>query len=236
MSSPVRLRCAPYGDAAVLVRTSGGDPDERWCAVQALAHAARKSAPGCVIDAVAAYDSLLIKVRTSTRAHADVEGWVRQAGEAMDSLSPPAARVIEVPVAYGGFDGPDLDAVARELELAPDELVGIHCSTRWTIRVLGSPAGAPMMDGGALPGEVKRCEEPRIAVPAGAVALAGQQCVVYPVRSPSGWRLIGRTPLLLVDVRQTPPTQYRPGDVILFRPIVAREWDALVGAPLRIAP
>jgi KipI family sensor histidine kinase inhibitor len=236
MSSPVHLRCVPYGEAAILIRTIGGDPEERWCAVRALARAARESAPGSVVDAVAAYDSLLIKVRTSTWAHADVERWVRSVGEALGMLCPQVARVIEVPVAYGGFAGPDLEAVARELELTPDELVGVHCSRRWTIRTLGSPAGAPMMDGGAIPGEVTRREEPRIAVPAGSVALAGRQCVIYPVRSPGGWRLIGRTPLQLVDLTQTPPTQYRPGDVIRFRPMVAREWDALEGAPLRIAP
>jgi KipI family sensor histidine kinase inhibitor len=236
MTGPVRLHCTSYGDAAMLVRTAGGDAEQRWSTIQALADAARESAPGCVIDTVAAYDSLLIEIRTGAGAHADVEHWVRHAREATSVPSPSRGRVVDVPVVYGGDHGPDLDAVALELGLAPEELVDLHCGTRWTIRMLGSPVGAPMMDGGSLPAPVKRCEEPRIAVPAGSVALAGKQCVIYPVRSPGGWRLIGRTPLRLVDVTQTPPTRHRPGDVVRFRPVAAGEWNGLAGAPMQVAP
>jgi KipI family sensor histidine kinase inhibitor len=236
MSNLVRLHCTPYGDAAVLVRTAGGDPEQRWSTIQALAHAARESAPDCVIDTVAAYDTLLVEIRTEFGAHADIERWVRYEGEAVNLPTLAGGRVVEVPVVYGGDHGPDLDAVAHELGLEPAELINAHCAERWTIRLLGSPVGTPMMDGGRLPAPVKRCDEPRIAVPAGSVALAGQQCVIYPVQSPGGWRLIGQTPLRLVDVTQTPATRHRTGDIVRFRAIAAGEWGALAGSQLPVAP
>lgn len=235
MSAPVRLDCTSYGDSAVLVRTAGDDPEQRWSIVQALAHAAQRSAPGCVIDTIAAYETLLIQVRTGPECHADVARWVHGTHEALNGSGLPAGRIIEVPVLYGGDHGPDLQAVAAELSMTAEELITQHTATSWTVRMLGSPVGAPMMDGGNLPAPVKRCEEPRTAVPPGSVALAGQQCVIYPVRSPGGWRLVGQTPLRLIDVTQTPPTRHRPGDVIRFRPIAEADWDALAGELLEEA-
>ncbi len=229
MTSTVTVHCAPYGDSAVLVRTSGGNREQRWAAVQSLAEAARRSAPGCVMDTVAAYETLLIQIRTAPHCHVEVAQWVRDTHDAIGDTARVVGRVIDIPVVYGGDHGPDLEPVAADLNMTPEQLVDRHSTTRWTVRMLGSPVGAPMMDGGDLPAPIQRCAEPRTAVPAGSVALAGQQCVIYPVRSPGGWRLIGRTPLRLTDVNQTPPTRHRPGDIIRFRPIHEQQWHDLAG-------
>lgn len=88
------------------------------------------------------------------------------------------------------------------------------------------------MDGPDLPAPVARCRHPRTRVPSGSVALSGKQCVIYPVNSPGGWRLIGRTPLNLLELENETLVRYRPGDLIQFMPIQESEWEALAGRVL----
>jgi KipI family sensor histidine kinase inhibitor len=126
---------------------------------------------------------------------------------------------------YGGDRGPDLDLVADELGLSADDVVSMHTATPWTIRLRASPAGLPMMDGPAMPASVSRNPTPRVRVAPGSVGLSGQQCVVYPVASPGGWRLIGRTPIRLLDLATEELVPYRPGDRLRFRAIAEDEWD-----------
>lgn len=237
----VQFDCVPYGDSAVLATARGGDPEKRWQAVQTLARAASHHPPHGLVDMVASFDTLLLELRTATGVHRTAIEWVmrRQAGlptEPVESTAGPAARVFDVWTVFGGEHGPDLEQVAREVGLTAPQVVTQHCAQAWTIRVVGAPVGAPMMDGGRLPRSVSRRPEPRVVVPAGSVALAGAQCVIYPVKSPGGWRLIGRTPLQLTDVTAASPIAHRPGDIIRFLPIPADQWDEYAHRPLEVSP
>jgi len=132
------------------------------------------------------------------------------------AIAPLAGRTIEIPVAYGGEHGPDLADVAAHTGLTPDEVVRRHAGAEYVVYLLGFLPGFAFM--GGLPPELAtpRRAEPRVAVPARSVGIGGAQTGIYPLVSPGGWQLIGRTPLAMFDPAAAEPTLLRPGDRVRF--------------------
>lgn len=126
-----------------------------------------------------------------------------------------AGRRVEIPVRY---DGPDLDAVAAHCGLSVDELVRLHSAPEYLVYFLGFQPGFAYLGGLDPRLHTPRRAEPRLAVPAGSVGLAGAQTGIYPLASPGGWQLIGRTALPLFDPQAEPPTLLAPGDRVRFVP------------------
>ncbi|MEV0402193.1 allophanate hydrolase subunit 1 [Actinoallomurus sp. NPDC050550] len=222
---------ADCGDSAVVVKATGAD-DHAWQVVHALADAIEASRPDGVYGIVPAYDSLLVEFDCSATDHGTVQRAVRGAAGRLAGrpVSSPSPRRFTVPVVYGGEYGPDLPVVARQLGLTEREVVELHTAQDLTVRCLGAPVGAPMMDGPTFPRPVPRLASPRTSVPPGSVAVAGRQAVICPMRSPGGWPLLGRTPLRVLDLDAEPPAPYRPGDTFRFVPITAEEWHEHDGA------
>lgn len=136
--------------------------------------------------------------------------WPQLAGATIEG------RRIEIPVRYGGEDGPDLADVAAHTGLSPAEVVRRHSAGDYVVYFLGFLPGFAFM--GGLPPELAtpRRSEPRVAVPARSVGIGGEQTGIYPLVSPGGWQLIGRTPLELFDPKNAPPTLLQPGDRVRF--------------------
>ncbi|AMM25364.1 5-oxoprolinase subunit PxpB [Variovorax sp. PAMC 28711] len=136
--------------------------------------------------------------------------WPQLAGATIEG------RQIEIPVRYGGDDGPDLIDVAAHTGLSPAEVVRRHAAGEYVVYFLGFLPGFAFM--GGLPPELAtpRRSEPRVAVPARSVGIGGEQTGIYPLASPGGWQLIGRTPLELFDPKNEPPTLLQPGDRVRF--------------------
>ena len=126
---------------------------------------------------------------------------------------------IEIPVRYGGGDGPDLEVVARERDLAPTDVVRLHAATTYTVFMLGFVPGFAYL--GTLPAELvmPRRSSPRVRVLAGSVGIAGEQTAIYPSETPGGWQLIGRTDLKVWDIERDPPALLAPGTRVRFVPI-----------------
>ncbi|WPB89346.1 5-oxoprolinase subunit B family protein [Streptomyces malaysiensis] len=228
VTSGVEIR--PYGDGAISARTLDGTDEQRWRTVQGMADILEADEVLGVTGLVATYDSLLVEFDNVLTDHPLVARALRRAHTRLGaSPAATAPRLIPIPVVFGGEYGPDLPDVAGQLGLTPTEVVRRCTGTDWVVRFLGAPAGAPMMDGSPFRTPVSRCPAPRTRVPAGSVALAGLQAVIYPVLSPGGWRLIGRTPLRLTDIDRTPPAVHRPGDRIRFVSIEAARWRELAG-------
>ena len=124
-----------------------------------------------------------------------------------------AGDLVEVPTTY---DGEDLDDVAHHWDMTRDEVVATHTGTELVVAFCGFAPGCPYCTG--LPGRlaVPRLDSPRPRVPAGAVGLAGPFTGIYPTASPGGWRLIGRTDLVLWDVDREPPATLAPGTRVRF--------------------
>jgi 5-oxoprolinase (ATP-hydrolysing) subunit B len=127
-----------------------------------------------------------------------------------------AGREVRIPVAYGGDDGPDLADVAAHTGLAPDEVVRRHCAGEYTVYLLGFLPGFAFLGGLAPALATPRRAEPRTAVPARSIGIGGEQTGIYPVASPGGWNLIGRTSIELFDPGAKEPTLLRPGDRVRF--------------------
>jgi inhibitor of KinA len=140
-------------------------------------------------------------------------------------LAPP--RKVVIPVVYGGDFGPDLPFVAAHNHLSPEEVVAIHSAGRYPVYMLGFTPGFPYLGGLAEKIQVPRLETPRTHVPAGAVGIANNQTGIYPVASPGGWRLIGRTPLKLFNPGGSSPFFIHPGDWVTFRAITASEYERI---------
>ncbi|ACS84941.1 5-oxoprolinase subunit PxpB [Musicola paradisiaca] len=131
---------------------------------------------------------------------------------------PQASRLVEIPVVYGGEQGPDLDVVAAYCGMTPRQTVECHAAGRYIVYFLGFQPGFPYLGGLDERLYAPRRAEPRVLVPAGSVGIGGQQTGIYPLTTPGGWQLIGRTALTLFNPSQTPPTLLHPGDQIRFVP------------------
>ncbi|MEJ8824635.1 5-oxoprolinase subunit PxpB [Variovorax humicola] len=127
-----------------------------------------------------------------------------------------AGREVQIPVAYGGIDGPDLGDVASHTGLTPDEVVRRHCAGDYVVYLLGFLPGFAFMGGLAPELATPRRAEPRTAVPARSVGIGGEQTGIYPLVSPGGWNIIGRTSLEIFDPSAKEPTLLRPGDRVRF--------------------
>lgn len=222
------IRIADCGDSAVLVRAAGPG-DDSWSAVHALADAVEAAGLNGVHGIVPAYDCLLVEFDCAATDHAAVRRAVASAARGLGGKPVPLPRGFTVPVVYGGEYGPDLPLVAGQLEMTAEDVIRRHTARPLTVRCLGAPAGAPMMDGPSFGEPVARLPSPRTSVPPGSVAVAGRQAVICPVRSPGGWPLLGRTPLRVLGLGLEPHTRYRPGDTFRFVPITPADWHDYEG-------
>lgn len=233
-----RVEIVDCGDSAVVAKAVGMAAERAWQTVHALADALDAVRLEGVHGIVPTYDSLLVEFDCVDTDHAMVRRVLRREADRLgtDAVRPSRTRRFVVPVVYGGEFGPDLPVVAEQLGVSEREVVELHSGADLTVRCLGAPAGAPMMDGPAFPRPVPRLASPRTRVLPGSVAVAGRQAVICPMPSPGGWPLLGRTPLrVLEDLDADPLTAYRPGDTFRFVPIAPEQWDDHAGRPLAAA-
>ncbi len=134
------------------------------------------------------------------------------------------AQIIEIPVCYEMPYALDLARVAAHNHLTPDEVVAIHSSADYRIYMLGFAPGFPYLGGIDKRIATPRLAVPRLAVAAGSVGIAGEQTGIYPLDSPAGWQIIGRTPLKLYDAQRERPILLRAGDYLHFYPISAARF------------
>jgi KipI family sensor histidine kinase inhibitor len=143
-----------------------------------------------------------------------------------EEKSSESERIISIPVCYEGEEfAPDLKKVAEHANLLTKEVIRIHSSTDYLIYMMGFLPGFPYLGGMEKCLETPRLETPRTKIPAGSVAIGGAQTGLYPVESPGGWNIIGRTPLKLFDLNRKPQFLYKAGDKIRFEPISKKEFE-----------
>ena len=224
MPAPPPPRFVPASDAALLVRFAGPAAGER---VRALARRIGTVPVEGLVDSQAAYASLLLRFDPLATDAARLEARLRELLDPADVETPPPGREIEIPVAYGGVHGRDLDAVAEHASMTPAEVVAAHAAATFQVEFFGFVAGFGYLSG--LPARLAtpRLDEPRVRVPAGSVAIGGAHAAIYPASTPGGWNLIGRTPLRPARFDAEPWTRFAPGDRLRFVPIGAKEFERL---------
>jgi len=141
-----------------------------------------------------------------------------------------AARIVDIPVCYGDEYGPDLAHVAQHCSIDPADVIRLHSQQTAYVFMLGFAPGAPYIGVHDEKLDIGRRSTPRTRLPAGSVAIANRQTMIYPNASPGGWHIIGATPVVLFDPGREPATLLSPGDSIRFIPITAAEYKQLHGA------
>ena len=179
-----------------------------------------------------AYGSLLIKFDPLKLGHAEVRTRIRSYLARLEEAPLPAPRQIEIPVCYGGEFGPDLEDVAAMHGITSGQAVELHCSVKYLVYFFGFVPGFGYL--GGLPGALAtpRLGTPRAKVPQGSVGIGGKQTGVYPLETPGGWRLIGRTPLTMFRRDEGMAGEgmnlLRIGDQVRFRPIAKEQFAEFV--------
>lgn len=212
-----------FGEAAFLAVLGGGIGRAASTRVHALAAAVRAERDHGIAwgHPVPSYESVLVPfdpdALDADAAVARLEALVEGVGTA--AADPDRRPIVEIPVRYGGPDGPDLDELAERLGRSSADVVALHAGRVYVVHMLGFSPGFAYL--GTLPRAlaVPRREVPRTHVPAGSVAIAARQTAAYPIASPGGWNLIGRTEAVLWDVLRDPPTPLGPGRRVRFVPL-----------------
>lgn len=227
------MRITPLGDSALRIELGAGIGEATLQRVQAACAALEAGAVPGLTELVPAYATVTahfdIGAAVAAGAPADdVVSWLaNQVERAMVTASAKSLRkgnMVEVPVCYGGEFGPELERVAAQAKLAPEEVVRRHVAGSYLVHLVGFSPGFPYLGGLAPELATPRLARPRAQVPAGSVGIAGAQTGVYPLATPGGWNLIGRTPLRLFRPEQNPPVLLQPGDRVKFRAITREEF------------
>lgn len=222
--SPV-MQLTPLGDSAVVLTVDDTVNEAVVARVRTLASAIKGRRLRGVSDVVPAFGSVAVYYdpcaaggidELQSELHAIVAGEVT-------AVAPEPARVVEIPVSYGGASGADLDEVAAQHGLTPAEVIRQHVAGNYLVQAIGFLPGFAYLGGLAPAIATPRRATPRREVPAGSVGIGGAQTGVYPVRSPGGWNLIGRTSLRLFDPGRAEPALLRAGDRVRFRAVDAAE-------------
>lgn len=210
-------KITPCGDSMLLVEFETSiDPvvNER---VIALGARLRNRGARGILDVVPGYRALGVHFDPLQTDLAALERAIAADAASVQTVVVPAARsVIEIPVQYGGEMGPDLDAVAAFAGCTADEAIARHSARIYRVYMLGFVPGFAYMGRVDPSLAVPRHRVPRERVPAGSVGIAGEQTGVYPIESPGGWHLIGRTRTTMFDPAASPPSVLGPGDLVRF--------------------
>ncbi|MDZ7279086.1 5-oxoprolinase subunit PxpB [Pantoea eucrina] len=210
-----QARCYLLGERAVVLELepplSLSSQQRIWGLCQQLQHDAQ------VEEVIPGMNNLTLLLRDPQHHAQDAVERLQRWWEESETQQPESQRV-EIPVVYGGTQGPDLQWVAEHAGLSVQQVVALHSSVDYVVYFIGFQPGFPYLGGLDERLHTPRRAEPRLSVPQGSVGIGGSQTGIYPLAAPGGWQLIGHTPLALFDPRQQPPTLLRPGDSVRFVP------------------
>jgi KipI family sensor histidine kinase inhibitor len=224
-SSP---RILPCGDAALSVEF-GSEIDPRLNARVLELDARLQGSSDGIVETVPTYRSLLVHYDPTVTDFESLKAAVLEASRDLsDELR--QGRLWEVPVVYGGAFGIDLDEVAAVHALTPAQLIEKHAAPVYRVYMLGFVPGFAYLGGLDPTIATPRRETPRSRTPAGTISIGGIQALVASIEAPSGWHLLGRTPVRSFMPRRDPVFLFEAGDRVRFRPIDAARWDELDGA------
>lgn len=211
-------RLLPAGDSGILIELGSEIDPVINSRIIALAEFIETAEIAAVIELVPTYRSLLVSYNPLETGYDEMLGLLNETLDRADysALDSATQTIVELPVVYGGEDGPDLENVAEYAGISIQEVIDIHSGTDYPVYGLGFSPGFPYLGGLDKRIAMPRLKTPRVRVPAGSVAIAESQTGVYPNASPGGWQLIGRTATPIFDVNKPSPSLVTAGDRVRF--------------------
>jgi inhibitor of KinA len=227
----------PLGDSALVIQLGDGMSPAIHEKVKNLSNLLEKKPFTGFMESVPSYNSLTIYYnpvavylsnpdKEATSPYKKVSTFILALLDQLGTSEKPEQRLITIPVLYGGEFGPDLEYVATYHGLSVEKVIEIHSSADYLVYMIGFAPGFPFMGGMDERIATPRKDSPRLAIVPGSVGIAGKQTGIYPLETPGGWQIIGRTPLDLFLPELSPPTMLQSGDRIRYVPITHEEYAA----------
>ena len=214
-------RVVPAGDSAILIELGSEIAPEISSMVFALTDLIKDAGLNSDLEVLPTYRSVLVYYDPLVCSYAEMFDAVNGAVESLvEPISVNSSlKIVEIPVVYGGDDGPDLHFVADHAGITEDAVIELHSGTDYRVYMLGFSPGFPYLGGLDERIAAPRLKTPRVLVPAGSVGIAESQTGVYPNAGPGGWRIIGRTSVPLFDVNSSTPSLITPATKVRFIPV-----------------
>jgi inhibitor of KinA len=225
------MKIVAASDSSILVEFGDTIAPEIEDGVLGLFHALRLLGDRRIRNLHPAYVSLLIDFDPLTITHEEVRALIESHAGNRTAAAGDDSATVTIPVCYDSGFGPDLADVAAYTGLVPDEVIRIHSSATYRVCFLGFTGGFAYLGGMPEVLHTPRLATPRRAVSAGSVGIAGGQTGIYPMETPGGWRLIGRTPLRMFNPFAAQPTRLQAGDIVRFDPVARAEFERLCLEP-----
>lgn len=213
------IKFIPAGDKSLVMEFGNSISPEINTKIRSMVTAIDESEFHGIEEVIPTYRSILIIYNPLIIDYQDIIDKLKKMETHLNDTSNDKTRIIELPTVYGGEYGPDIEFVARHNNLTIEEVIEIHSSTDYLLYMLGFTPGFGYLGGMSEKIETPRLQVPRTKIPAGSTGIAGKQTGIYPIDSPGGWQLIGRTPVKLYDPLAEPPVLLNAGDYIRFIPI-----------------
>lgn len=220
-------RMLPSGDAAITVEFGREISDESNRRVLTLDRLLSAAAVAGVRETVPTYRSLLVHYDPEQIGFDALAERLTELAQSDVAAESTAQRRWRIPVCYGGEHGIDLEDAAATLNTTPDDLVARHASGNYRVAMIGFTPGWSYLSGLDPALAIPRRQAPRLLTPAGTISIGGVQTGVQCLPGPSGWHLLGRTPVRTYQLHRDPIFLLEPGDAISFSPIDARQFDEL---------
>lgn len=215
------------GDSALLIAFEQAIKPEINQRIKGLLQLMKEQPIEGVLDIIPAFASLLLTYDPRIISYSSLSKRLSKLLKLNIKTKDGQHRILEIPVCYDGDYGPDLDFVAQHAGLSKEEVIHRHSSRDYLIYMLGFLPGFPYLGGLDEAIHTPRLDNPRLSIEAGSVGIGGNQTGIYPISSPGGWQLIGRTPVKTYDPSRKTPILFEAGDYIRFKPISQEEFDAI---------
>lgn len=221
------MKILPCGDCALTVELGDSICPETGAVVRGLSDSINAARVRGVIELIPAFRSVTVCYDPVKIGFDRLAEKITLLASRNDAETDSGGRVFVIPVCYDGEYACDLDSVSELTGLGRDEIVKRHTAPDYRIYMLGFLPGFPYLGGLDKTISAPRLDSPRKEIPAGAVGIGGEQTGIYPIVSPGGWRLIGRTPVKVYDPERANPVLYSAGDYIRFRRVDKAEYEAV---------